>query len=198
LLSTQSVSGTNHYGGLVGYSLEASVASSFWNTETSGQGTSAAGTGLTTAQMQDINTYLDAGWDFVNETANGTQDIWAMSEDINDGYPYLTDMPVGIADESETRPALSGSHLLGNYPNPFNPTTTIRYSVAAADEVSLAVYNTRGQMVKTLVSGPATVGAHEVIWDGRDDAGRACASGVYFCRLKTSAAQQTRKMLLLK
>jgi len=96
-------------------------------------------------------------------------------------------------------PADTGYPLrLSNSPNPFNPTTTVAYSLPAADEVSLAVYNSRGQLVKTLVSGPATAGAHEVIWNGRDDAGRACASGVYFCRLSTSIAQQTTKMLLLK
>jgi hypothetical protein len=91
--------------------------------------------------MQDINTYLDAGWDFVNETANGTQDIWAMSEDINDGYPYLTRHAGGhCRRERDPRTAAVRQPPAGQlYPNTFNPTTTFRYSVAAADEVSLAV-----------------------------------------------------------
>jgi len=62
------------------------ITSSFWDMETSGQTTSAGGTGLTTAEMQDINTYLDAGWDFVDEPSNGTSDYWQISPD---DYPRL-------------------------------------------------------------------------------------------------------------
>ena len=63
------------------------VLASFWDTETSKQVESYGGTGLPTSEMQDINTYLGVGWDFVDETANGTDDIWTMP-DAN--YPRLT------------------------------------------------------------------------------------------------------------
>jgi hypothetical protein len=72
--------------GLVGVNDGGSVTASFWDTQTSGRATSNGGTGKTTAQMQNINTFLNAGWDFVGETANGTDDIWLMRSDIND-YP---------------------------------------------------------------------------------------------------------------
>jgi rhodanese-related sulfurtransferase len=91
--STGIVSGVQDVGGLVGISLTgnprlgggfssntAIVTDSFWDEESSGQDTSAGGTGLTTTQMQDINTYLDAGWDFINETTNGTSDFWLLQE----------------------------------------------------------------------------------------------------------------------
>jgi hypothetical protein len=73
------------FGGLVGYN-KGDITSSFWDTQTSKQATSAGGEGLTTAQMQDINTYLNAGWDFVDESFNGTFDYWQISPG---GYPKL-------------------------------------------------------------------------------------------------------------
>jgi len=83
-------------------------------------------------------------------------------------------------------------------PNPFNPETTIFYSVRSAGRVELNVYNIRGQMVRTLVNEPLSAGSHEVVWNGRDDTGRACATGVYFCRVQSPKQTQTHKMLLLK
>jgi hypothetical protein len=84
------VSGTgDHVGGLVGYCVWhlAKISSSFWDTETSGQDTSDGGTGKTTAEMQTASTFLEAGWDFAGETANGSEDIWWINE--GQDYPRL-------------------------------------------------------------------------------------------------------------
>ncbi|MBN1507746.1 MAG: hypothetical protein JW955_12920, partial [Sedimentisphaerales bacterium] len=84
------VSGTgDHVGGFIGYgdSWPARISSSFWDTQTSGQTVSAGGTGLTTAEMQTAKTFLEVGWDFVGETANGTEDIWWILEGLD--YPRL-------------------------------------------------------------------------------------------------------------
>ncbi len=78
--------GKNSIGGLVRFGPVGDVVSSFWDTETSGQAVSYGGTGLITTEMQNINTFLDAGWDFVDETGNGTEDIWWMPEG---DYPRL-------------------------------------------------------------------------------------------------------------
>jgi parallel beta-helix repeat protein len=86
--STGPVTGPTRVGGLVGYNWEdASVSASFWNLETSGQATSAGGTGKTTTEMQTDTTFLEAGWDFVGETTNGTEDIWWILE--GQDYPRL-------------------------------------------------------------------------------------------------------------
>ncbi|MBN2271977.1 MAG: hypothetical protein JXN61_15285 [Sedimentisphaerales bacterium] len=88
--STGEVSGTNFVGGLLGNSearTGSTVSRSFWDVDTSGWTTSAGGEGKTTSQMQDINTFLEAGWDFVGETANGTSNFWIMLE--SRGYPVL-------------------------------------------------------------------------------------------------------------
>jgi len=86
--STGSVSDGSCVGGLVGYNDSGTVSASFWDTQTSGQTTSAGGTGLPTAEMQMQVTFTDAGWDFVGETTNGTEDIWAICEGVD--YPKLT------------------------------------------------------------------------------------------------------------
>ncbi len=85
--STGAISGAFHPGGLVGTGTQSDVTSSFWDTETSGQATSAGGTGKTTAEMKTMSTFTDAGWDFIWETTNGSEDIWAMCECID--YPKL-------------------------------------------------------------------------------------------------------------
>ena len=88
--STGSVQGTDNVGGLVGYNNDAihgTVTACFWDTQTSGQATSAGGTGKTTAEMQTAKTFLGAGWDFVGETKNGTEDIWWIDEGKD--YPRL-------------------------------------------------------------------------------------------------------------
>jgi hypothetical protein len=84
--STGTVSG-KYVGGLVGSGSHSGVATCFWDMESSGQFTSIGGTGLTTTEMQTANTYLEAGWDFVGETANGTDDIWWSLE--GQDYPRL-------------------------------------------------------------------------------------------------------------
>jgi DNA-binding NtrC family response regulator len=85
-----------------------------------------------------------------------------------------------------------------NYPNPFNPSTTIRYALPEASKVSLVVYNLLGQQVRTLVSGSQSAGYHSVVWDGRDAAGRMAATGVYIYRLQAGGFVQVRKMLFAK
>jgi len=93
-----------------------------------------------------------------------------------------------------------GFSLDQNYPNPFNSDTVIRFALPEGDDVELAVYNLAGQQVMTLVQGAREVGTYSVRWDGRDDGGRALASGVYLYRLRTGNGQQEemRKLLLLK
>jgi len=87
-------------------------------------------------------------------------------------------------------------------PNPFNPRTTIGYSVAAPGRVVLRIYDLTGREVRTLVDGDAEPGEHVTVWDGTTDTGRRAASGVYFVRMETAgdagAFRATRKLVLLK
>ncbi|MGD1048903.1 MAG: FlgD immunoglobulin-like domain containing protein [Candidatus Krumholzibacteriaceae bacterium] len=88
--------------------------------------------------------------------------------------------------------------LYQNSPNPFNPSTTIRFSVREACDVSLAVYDASGGLVRRLVEGRAATGGHAVEWNGLDEHGNLATSGVYFCRLKAGKETSSRTMILLR
>jgi len=88
--------------------------------------------------------------------------------------------------------------LYDNYPNPFNPSTTISYDLPAASQVSLEVFNLLGRKVTTLVNGFQTAGHQKIYWNGQNSAGVTVSSGVYFYRLTTDTYVQTKKMILLK
>jgi hypothetical protein len=89
--------------------------------------------------------------------------------------------------------------LLQNHPNPFNPTTTIRYDVPrGGGHVTLRVYNVSGQLVRTLVSGFEAAGQKSATWDATDDRGQTVSTGIYFYQLKAEGFSETRKMLLMK
>lgn len=91
------------------------------------------------------------------------------------------------------------TRLLQNAPNPFNPSTQIRFQLPAESAVWLTIYDSVGQAVHTLVGGTVhSAGLHSVAWDGRDAAGRSVASGIYFTVLQTAAHRTTGKLLLLR
>lgn len=85
-----------------------------------------------------------------------------------------------------------------NSPNPFNPTTTIRFSLPAPGPVELTIYNIQGRKVKSLVSGPREAGYTSVIWDGRSDTGAPVASGIYFYALQSGNFRSMKKMVVAK
>lgn len=91
-----------------------------------------------------------------------------------------------------------GIAALSNYPNPFNPATTIRYELPSTQNVALAIFDVRGQMVRALEAGARPKGVHHAVWNGRDDGGNAVASGVYYVRLAHGGESLTRKIVLLK
>lgn len=88
--------------------------------------------------------------------------------------------------------------LHDNYPNPFNPSTTISYDLDKAGNVELAIYNIIGQKIATLVNKQQLAGQHQVIWDGNDGNGNMVSSGIYLYKLKTEKFSQTKKMMYLQ
>ncbi len=105
----------------------------------------------------------------------------------------------GKAGQPVGAPVAKVSFLAQNTPNPFNPTTTISYSLASAGRVTLRIYDVAGRLVRTLVDDDhAPAGSREATWDGRDNSGATVASGVYFYRLEAGSFVSTKKMLLLK
>jgi len=91
------------------------------------------------------------------------------------------------------------SHLSPCHPNPFNPRTTIKFSLAREARAHLSIYDLKGSFVKTLEAGEMlAAGPHESVWNGRDNAGQNVAGGVYLYRLKTDGYSFSRRMTLIK
>ncbi|HER43998.1 MAG TPA: T9SS type A sorting domain-containing protein [Candidatus Eisenbacteria bacterium] len=105
---------------------------------------------------------------------------------------HVVETPTG----AETGPVAVVLHQ--NVPNPFNPTTVIRFELPAPASVRLVVFDIRGRLVRTLVNGELPAGGKEIAWDGRDDDGRIVASGVYLYRLETPGTTVSRKIVLLR
>ena len=88
--------------------------------------------------------------------------------------------------------------LVGNSPNPFNPSTQITFQLGEAGHAVVTVHNILGERVRTLVDGLIGQGTQTVVWDGRGSDGSPASSGLYFCRLETGTTTQTMKMILAK
>ncbi|MEA2062724.1 MAG: two-component regulator propeller domain-containing protein, partial [Gemmatimonadota bacterium] len=130
---------------------------------------------------------------------------WYRGIALSGESPQLIDgkaMETLRADDLAPPQALPRSFSLGqNFPNPFNPSTTISYCIPGPEDqvmVKLEVYNLRGQLVRRLENSLRAPGAYQVDWDGRDERRRAVSSGVYFYRIQAGQFSRTRKMVILK
>jgi hypothetical protein len=117
----------------------------------------------------------------------GTIDVGLPPFDIVFSVPVQTGADI---------PAAATLH--GNHPNPFNPSTTIPFSLSRGGMVELSIYDATGRRVKGLVKGALPAGGHETVWDGTDDRGRSVASGVYFARLGHAGGYATLKLVLVR
>jgi len=132
-------------------------------------------TKFTQYKYPDRNIFIakhEENWELLDELLNGTKDE-----------------PIPIPD----KPLISS-----NYPNPFNPSTTIAYSVPKDGLVRIGIYNIKGQKVKELCNSEMQRGHHKIVWDGKDANQRNVSSGVYFVKLQASGAFSTRKIMLMK
>ncbi len=150
-----------------------------------------------------VDSYLDFTWPLDYDLSYSNTTLQSAG---TDGYALgdLNWFPAQKAQWEADNPvdritkASDQFQLEANYPNPFNPTTTINYNVKAAGNVELAVYNILGEKVKTLVSDKVAAGRHNVTWNATNDLGQQVATGVYFYKLEMSGQVQVRKMLLVK
>ncbi|MDX9924957.1 MAG: T9SS type A sorting domain-containing protein, partial [Ignavibacteriaceae bacterium] len=101
--------------------------------------------------------------------------------------------------EIKSEPKTNNEEIsISNYPNPFNPTTTIEYNLPTEGNVKLEVYNSLGQLVNVLIEGNQRAGRQRVTWSGKDSFGSSVSSGIYFYRIKTNSFSQVKKMILMK
>jgi hypothetical protein len=109
--------------------------------------------------------------------------------------------PVDVEEDMTGEEVPAEFSLSSNFPNPFNPSTSIQYTVNSRQtpvRATLKIYNVRGRLVRTLVNEPKEPGTHRVVWDGKSDDGYEVASGVYLYDLRIGDHSQTRKMVLMK
>jgi hypothetical protein len=104
---------------------------------------------------------------------------------------------IELANLTDGMPAFRNS-LSGNYPNPFNPSTAIEYSIAKDSHVDLSIYNAAGQLVRTLVSDFKKANNYRVLWDGRNNGNESVSSGIYFYVLKTDTYTKAKKLVVLR
>ncbi|MCK4511982.1 T9SS type A sorting domain-containing protein, partial [bacterium] len=123
-------------------------------------------------------------------------DVMLPTGHYTSGAPDRVDLMANIMEYFGTEPTAPGTGIEGAetfvtklshaHPNPFNPATTIAYSLAGRSRVVIRVYDVAGRVVTTLVDGEVDAGPHTIVWDGTTDSGERAASGVYFVRMEGS------------
>jgi len=111
---------------------------------------------------------------------------------------FTTTPPDSYVANEDQLEALLPFDLLQNYPNPFNPETKISFNMNKKAEVSLEIYNLKGQKIRTLLGSNLAKGQHQIIWNGKDDNGLDTGSGVYIYKMKSGNHSEIKKMILLK
>ena len=196
--SVATVEGAEIVSGFATLIEDSSFINSFWNMEVSefdgdfylieGENIISNNYGLTTEQMKQATPYIENGWDFEN--------IWGIDPEINNGYPYLLNS--SLVSTKDIHIISNHNILRGNYPNPFNPSTTISYHLNMPRSVNISVYNIKGQLIKVLVNEGMEAGNNSVVWNGDDTSGKSVSSGIYFYKMETEFGIDIKKMLLLK
>ncbi|MFQ5864944.1 MAG: FlgD immunoglobulin-like domain containing protein [bacterium] len=113
-------------------------------------------------------------------------------------FNVLSASPATSVETPESASLPGDFELLPNFPNPFNPQTTIRYRLSQDSDISLRIYDVNGREVLQLYRGRQKAGEYSATWDGTDAKGRSVESGVYFIQLKTGSLSQVREMTLLR
>ena len=160
-----------------------------------------------------ITTNPDASGNYILEVIPGIYNVTASLE----GYITQTAVGVEVLEGATTgdidfvlEPEVGNDNVLipvrteltGNFPNPFNPTTTIKYALHEDSRINLEIFNIKGQKVKTLAEGNRSAGFHTIVWNGKDNNSRTSASGLYFYKMVSEGNSgrytSTKKMILLK
>ena len=110
----------------------------------------------------------------------------------------VSGIPLSVKEQEHIQTVLSSFALYQNFPNPFNPTTTIQYNIPRSGEVNIAVFDIQGRLVRSLANLTQQAGSHTIVWDSRNDGGDNVSSGTYFCRVDFNNAVLVKKLILLK
>ena len=166
--------------------------------------------GMPISIASGVNVYqvpvnLDPNWVFENLRATAWVQEYPGGLILNAGTVFLTEGVVSIDDDyvndeevEETDTPSLVTRVTGAHPNPFNPMTTVKFSVARTQHVTLAVYNMSGQRVATLADGTYDAGEHPVQWNGTDVSGRGVSSGTYIVHMQSEDGVSASKIMLVR
>ena len=162
---------------------------------------------ITSAGVQEINVWMREDGLFIDKIVL-TQDAGFVPVDLGPAEsPRVSAAAMTAAMNGTAGEFIKGGEVIdlptefaleGNYPNPFNPTTTIQFALPEDASVTLEVFDATGRLVSTLINGQLSAGRYESVWNGRSDAGSTVASGVYLYRLRAGTFVETKTMLLMK
>ena len=139
------------------------------------------------SRLRMVGRWTTSGREFRRDSAGNWGPATALAVQVNGGATDVAGLGSPLA------------FALGqNFPNPFVRGTSISFSLPAATDVKLRIYDVQGRLVRTLVQGSQPAGRHVVAWDGADESGQSVASGMYFYRLAADDRQAQRKLLLLR
>jgi hypothetical protein len=186
---------TNETGRVIGFSLTGATIQPGMGdfiTLTGTYDTALAGTVVSVTALEDCDSDGDAACDS-DDTRMVLSDTGAAALESS----FITSSwAVGDGTLDNEQPVEFS--LSANYPNPFNPTTTIDYSIATAGDVSIVVYDMMGREVRSLVADFATPGSYSVVWDATNNEGLSVAAGMYVYKMASSDFVEVNKMLLVK
>ncbi len=168
--------------GAISYRVQVDLTPDFANPEAEG-----GNIGETMVSLEPNEPGLTIYWRVMAEHGSSPSDwspVWSFT--MADGSTPVDDVPA------------SGQLALSVYPNPFNPATTVAFSLPRGGQVEVAVYDLAGRRIRSLASGFLAAGEHQVAWDGRDNRGVALGSGVYLIRLQSPSGVMSKRALLLK
>ncbi|MGD1048948.1 MAG: FlgD immunoglobulin-like domain containing protein, partial [Candidatus Krumholzibacteriaceae bacterium] len=144
----------------------------------------------------DVRTmWFGFGFQYIRDTADGVHPVRVELAQHVFSWMQFPSNPCCCCTGAETPRAY---RLAQNFPNPFNPSTTIQYDMKEKGLVRIKIYNVAGELVRTLVCEMKNAGSYSVAWDGKSNLGTGVASGIYFCRMQTKEFSATKKLVLLR
>lgn len=157
---------------------------------------------LNAGYVEAINSSLQHSYSYSDsEFESGfTYYYWVESAEMNSNSSFYGPVSVFTGSEGEVVPPTveGNTRIVKVFPNPFSPDTEIAYKLRDTANVTIGIYNLKGQLIRSLVNSTEASGDHQICWDGKDNNGNHCSSGLYFARMQAGSVNSFHKLMLIK